>query len=327
MKTFKIIFLALIFFQYSNSYAQIGKNELNYSLKRNDPNNMKNLSLTFVPLQFDFYSFNNSMGLSIGGEYEFKNFFAFGVDFYYAYSDQWGYVSPFEKRNLTPPSDYSTSNATDLRIYARFIVNSTEKEVIEEVYLKSDRGIKYVTKIPVKRVQQIAIRLGYNMNSFFANCDNSSNYTLEGKAVDLLGNQDYIMIRDAGAMMTNQVLTLGVSRIRKMDLTALFNKGYGEKKVNYRNEMYFDIMYAVNQNFQNIYLPYDTASKVIPIEYEVNEKTDRSAFGFRVGYRHTSLQTWGFNYNIETGFRPGPGTLVRNFFLTFGLGINISTKI
>jgi len=327
MKILRIITIVSLLFQFSYSFAQIGKNELNYSLERNDPNNMKNFSLKFVPLEFDIYSFNNSMGLSIGGEYEFKNLFALGVDYYFAYSDQWGYVSPFKKRNLTEPSDYSTSNATDLSIYARFIVNSKNKEVIEEVYLKSDRGVKYVTKIPVKRLQQIGIRLSYSMNSFFANCDNSSNYTLEGKAVNLPGNQEYILIRDAGAMMTNQVLTFGVSRIRKMDLTALFNKGYGEKKVNYRNELYFDIMYAVNQNFENIYLPYDTASNVIAVEYEVNEKTKRSALGFRVGYRHTSLQTWGFNYNIESGFRPGPGDLGRNFFLTFGLGINISAKL
>lgn len=105
----------------------------------------------------------------------------------------------------------------------------------------------------------------------------------------------------------------------------------------FKKQLYFDVLLAVKQEFENMYVgttleldqndvpiginPNSTLAN--PREYEVNENTVRNPFGIRLGYKATSYRIMGTGFGAEIGFRPGPGSLVKNVYLNLGFNINI----
>ena len=90
-------------------------------------------------------------------------------------------------------------------------------------------------------------------------------------------------------------------------------KGFENLKVKTEstNELYADALYAPVINFSDIetYESHDNGSYYTPQHtFNINDKTPKMPFGFRIGYAHTSLRPFGLSFDLEAGLRPGmPG--------------------
>ena len=142
-------------------------------------------------------------------------------------------------------------------------------------------------------------------------------------------------------VMTNNLLYFGVSRTIKTDFKVDFWGEYKKRDFRYRSQFYFDIMFAVKQELQNmnvdvkhyiddntnaiksVNVSYDVFTPDANYEYDVNTNTLVSPFGLRLGYKIVSYRFFGLGYSAELGFRPGPGTMLNNFYFDLGLNMNL----
>lgn len=343
MKTkLSIVFVLLTTFISINVCAQFDTQKLLYSLERNNPDDMNNLSFTVIPLSIDVYEPNISFGFELGVEYHFRNTFIVGARISRALTDRWSDNYP-STSNGSGSSVYKPQRYTNFNIYGQLLLWSKTTEVEQRVVLKSVGHTDYVTDIPANRLEVFSFRFGYNPYFFWADSDYGATYRLQGYKVNL-DNKDLYQV-DGGTMLKNNAVTVGFSRIRKSDLKVKLNKGYGKRDVAYKTEIYFDVIYAFSQEYQNMLVTKeygfdddgnlvgdgggysDLTYRTLNMEYNVDDNTARTAYGFRLGARYTALKKFGWSYGVETGFRPGPGDMIRNWFLTFNVGMSFATGI
>ena len=335
----KLIFALIAVSMVFSASAQFETRKLYYTLERTSPTEMKSLSFSVTPLSIDLYDPNYSLGIQLGAEYHIKNILIIGARLNRAYADR-------GKENYNPSMEsaqgtsiYKSQPYTNLDVYGQFLFNSKIKQVKQLVSLETKDNVDYATKIPLKRLETYSIRFGYNTNYFWANSDGGATYRLNGYKINF--DDKYIEKLEGGTMIKNDALTFGSSRIRKYDLKVKLNQGYGYREISYKTEIYFDVIYAFSQKLQNMVVTKEyefddngnlvdfggTNFKTLNMEYNVDDNTTKTPYGFRVGYRYTDLKKFGWCYGIETGFRPGPGEMIYNWYLAINIGMSFGVGI
>lgn len=316
--------------------SQFSQAQLKYSIERNDPEGLPNLAVNFAFLTVGIYEPDYTFGMDIGAEYTFNNQFLGGIRYKKSYIE-----------NLASGWDggfgLDIKKTSGLDFYGEYILKNDLVKGKEEIKLADVGDTRYVTNVEANQLIQYTIRFGYSSNSMYVETDQEG---FEYSGVRVKTNTNFDQLNNDPVdfwgtnVMTNNYIHFGASRTKKMDVKVDFKGSYKKKDYKYKSQIYFDIMFAVKQEFQNmnvdvhysrdgsdiidgIYVVNDISFSDGNFEYEVTENTLVSPFGLRAGYKLTSYRFFGFGYSAELGFRPGPGSFVGNVYFDLGLNINL----
>ncbi len=353
MKKNKILTLIIILiFSTIYSYSQKVDASKIYKIdiERNKSDKLKNLYLGINFFNVDIYTPNINFSLGANAEYNFKNKIILDFSFSSAYADRWNEDNPKDlNTNFTIPL-YISQPITSFEYIGKIILYSHFNDCNLRVFVKSEGKYNYFVNVKEKDFIIYASRFGYK--SFYSEvATNGTGGTLtpfSGYLINTTPQKIETFNQNRTSMMTANMFVYGISRIRYTDIKVNI-EDFGEKNCHEMSEIYFDYLFAPKVVLHDIlvseYGYYDLNGNIVFTtqgstypsyatpqnffyQYNINENTKKSPFGFRLGYKYTDLKNkinlmWG----TELGCRPGYGTLKDNVYLLFKVGFNFAEKI
>lgn len=304
-----------------------------YSLLRNEPFELKNLSFTFIPLIIK----PNTLGKAFG---------AMELKAHYRYKNKWGVDGSiqknvfgenksdfeFDKYKKIQPA-YEGKKETDAFLLGRYYFKKTVKDHKAKVTLdlrRTNKGgrVETYTKIPVQMGILYAFRAGVNMGIRQIHFKESKADFSGGLVDDPMQTK---LFNGNGTIYTNlnyKVISLGLSKTWLTDICINVDN-FGERSTMHLTEVYVDLLYGPQITMDNIYYSqtYVYGEYRNFAEYDINDNKKRR-LGFRVGIVSHSLNVFGFYNGLELGILPGPSmnNFIHNSYIAYKLGLNFSFK-
>ncbi len=311
-------------------------NTLKYQMLSNEPDKAANLLLELTPFYFDLWDLNMNMGWGGMAQYNFKNRFSLLVDFRKTYLDR------FTTTDGNPSVAHALSDDEQLgylnySIIGTYFLKTNLKTVNENVHLKSSSNgnttTHYYLRIPdCKRLYLYGIRGGFTvLNSTIFSENGDIEYTAHYLPTDTV-IPDMTLNQWTSTYMRSSSLVLGFSRQVITDVVINVD-GYGKRQCTAITELYADLLFATSIHYSDIlvsYRGYGSQQEDQYAPFSVDEKTAKSPFGLRVGWKSSTNDkfSWLGMYGAELGVRPGaPAGMMGNAYLILKFGLNFATRL
>lgn len=338
MRFFLILFIIQLLFA-STIQAQKKNAKLDsvlvYSIISNNPKNAEKLTINIVPLKVDLYFPNSSLDVKLSAEYNLDNVVSVGIAYDLAYTDRWN--EPFLSYTSYKATSLNVSKPkTSIDFFGEILFN---RKIVKETYSFSMNPRSVVvlyTDIAGKAYKYNSIRFSYQYFQSYVGDVNV--FTGDEVGFSYRGISEIA----GGTMLYGNIILFGISRTKRNYIDLDFVK-YGRKYYKSKNQIYFDILYAPEMQFENMILyedvAFDAYGNIISIgnnssqyeytktylEYTVDKYTKKSPFGFRMGYMTNHIKSFGGVIGFEIGCRPGPFSLLSNLYIQASIGASISS--
>lgn len=287
----------------------------------------------YIPLWSGMLSkFNSSLyNLSTGGLVNFDKF-SIEVEYNYMFGDRflvdYG-INEYNRADIVMP--VTKSNSTNYgRIYGTYYFMNKEKLKETTVGLKTEGRVNYVTNVPAYRNTRYGVNLGFEHGVAFYGLNQRELY---GQAIDNPNEPLKTFGYNYQSAMTRySFLSLGFSIANTENVTVQF-ENYGKRRSAGMGIFNFDLLIAVQNNYENVYGSYDYISESsnnihFLKEYNINDYNKKTMVGGRVYYRSVPLKGV-ITFNAEIGYQPGfikQNNLYAKFVLQLALGNNLKKK-
>lgn len=332
-RTLVLSFLAFCFFQKSN-----GQN-ISYSIRSDDPHDMKKMVLHLDPFYADCWGTNMTIGFGIRADYVFTDKLHFALGFRKAYLDMNSGGNSFNSSMVKPGS--GLNKLLYFEPSASFsLLDWTSKKNLKIVLSSTSRtsgsytitNTKYI-HVPGTVRQALAARGGItyiNAAISFSEGDAEKDF----KATNQKDKSDFFNFGSYGvkkggsdtyggySMMKTATLFAGVSYKYITNLIVDVDR-WGKRSNASFYDIYFDLMFAPVVSFKDVV-------SVDKTEWSISNN-NKSRTGWRAGmkFRHPD-KVW-LSYEFAFGKRPGfsgnaKGILQPRAFLDITMGISIPHK-
>lgn len=331
MKQALLLFLILL-----NVILVSAQNQAEYEILENDPTAFHKILLFISPVGMTV-SNNTNVHFGIRGSYNHKDKFLADVDFRRSYTERINaYFNDFDnysKMNQYGEPITSLRNLMLIEINGQYLLGSNIKNGSTKIQIYSGYNYRIYIRTPVRRFIAFPVRGGYSYyqsvmstrevfmfesSPFYGKAVNDPNAT--PKAIHGLAN--------FGAHLLN----LGVGVYVRDDITINVHHTRPEfKGIRIKKESiycYADIMIPMYQKIENINYIEKTNStngtEINKTEYNVNNHTRKTKYGYRLGMRWTNDFDKGLGVIwVESGSRPGPTDPKTNFFVICGIDVAV----
>jgi len=239
------------------------------------------------------------------------------------------YFESVEKVNVDQIGSFGgpalgTSNVQNADVNLDFFLKTIMDTAAESVNIGGYRGFMLRERVKALFEAQYGIRLGVQYYRTFVSGDQiylSGYYENDpSKRIVNFG------LEQIGTMMQENIVNLGLSITGRHDLL-ISNQTLGKNKVMNETYIYGDILYAPAIVYTNVIaINYENISREKYTDFNVNDNTPKSRFGFRAGFDYTDLNVAGLTFGMEAGFKPGP-TFISGLYVMGKFGIAINAKI
>lgn len=251
-------------------------------VEKNDPYNVKKLSISLIPIDIDVSDFGSMMSYKLSGNisWQLKQRALLSYNYTYGYS-----VVGFDD-----PINFSTHEITG-RLFFKTVEKKTEIKWILDT--KTDYGFFANTvtqtyiEIPYQKLVSRGVRAGYYTHKNFISF---STYNVEDRI---------------STMVSTQNAFLGYSLFVVKDVEMKDPKTEFRRYRSRKNEWYLDVVYLTSIDLKF----FDDGYKKFP-------------FGFRTGWTTTSAKKFGTTLTYEIGIQPGvSSSILNNLYINMKYGI------
>lgn len=275
---------------------------------------------------------NTNVLFGVRGSYNHKDKFWADVDFRRSYTEKINaYFNDFENfknaRQYGEPIN-SIKNLMLIEMKGQYLLGSHIRNGKIKVVVDQSTNLKIYIRVPTRRLLAFPVRMGYayhqsvmstrevfmfESSPFYGKAVNDPNAT--PKAIHGLANFGaHLLNIGMGVYVRDDVI------IEIHDSRPKLNGIRSKKESVY---CYADIMLPIYQKIENI--NYIENGKVITeTEYNINDYTPKTSYGFRMGIRWTTDFDSGLGVIwVESGSRPGPTDPKTNFFVICGVDVAV----
>lgn len=316
-------------------WAQDGET-VHYNIKKDDPKDINNLSISLDPVMMDMSGWNLAMGFGARADYMMNSVLDFSAEY------QKAYYFDMAKYDIGDPSGASVgpnsvNSFSDLQVCGRLHFVDKVSETYHTMVLSQSSYTSgdYVytnsktLSVPGKTRKIKALEGGlyylrtpFSFDGVLSDVE-PSHFMLENKlsGVESVGP-------DGGTMMTVPTFFGGISWQSISNLKILTDK-YGVKYSSGWTNVYVDLLFAPVVNFSDV-------SDGSGEEYKVSEGQSLEGnsvignLGWRLGMAIRQTQGTTLSYSFNIGSRPGykgeGGFINPKAFMEFSFGITFSQK-
>lgn len=208
----------------------------------------------------------------------------------------------------------------ELELRGTFYFAENLRDIDETIKLKQVGNVNYVTTIKTKELVRTGINFSYSQGFTWYNMNNVE---LKFRPLASPTEQNERLFSDI-SMSTIQdykFIKFGVSRSKAVSLK-INAKGYGDKEVRRISVKNFNVIYAVQNKFDDVFVGTENTNNntVELVRYSMDSWNQKLPFGFEFTGREVYKKSFvAFDYGIK--YLPG---LLKNINLmvTFGVSLN-----
>jgi hypothetical protein len=349
-KTFLLLTLCAGMGYQATAQSKNSSNTVDYTPNYDLPHEFAKLSVHMQPLNILAGTGNIAIGAGLQAVYRpTENILidAFGT---MAYADRFSEdKTPYGDglvgfKGQVAFSTTGTRSASELGATGVYYFRMFEDDKFAYLHLKSSGNVNTIAKVPCKAVIGLGVRLGlWRTNSFYQNDGVNFNGTLADQTPTPISSPAPATITIPGgyasSMFSQTLVRIGFEHLIQENTSGHFpdyptRKGNMDRNTRYTKRIYGDLLFAATQNLGNVLIP--TMQNVDPSngttswtnfrEYNVNSNTAKSKIGILAGYSFLSTDGFSFNYGVEAGLMPGPGSITTNIFFNLKVNFSISSN-
>jgi hypothetical protein len=331
----KINLLLLLFVLSFSVKAQ--KKDKNYSktieleVLNNSAKKMQMLYLHLPLWELTGSTINSSLYDVNTGLYYFNPKFHLSANFKYGLGDK---IAPetFEDLDYTYSdmmmSVYKPGKATDFTLKGTYNFFEDRVKEDEPVFIHKRSDTLYYVNIPAEKCIRYGFNIGYSKGFTWFNMNNRD-IVLK----DLAGKERTFNSSSMSSIQSYQFLRLGVTYSKAIDVSVKTKK-YGKKVSQSINTYSFDVLWALQNDFDDVYatVPNPSTNNVSSdnniyfSKYSINESNKKLPFGFDATYRRSPRDAY-FSYYVSLKYTPGFINTI-NFMVSggFNIAINVLKK-
>jgi len=327
MKILKIMLFVLTINYTSTSFAQ--HDTVQYNILRNDPKGINNLFIYAMPLNIDYLSTYANISYGFGAEYNYKDKFILGVDFKRSYTEKLNDLISGDIVNSSYSKKGQAKDMKNFMVYefsVQYLVGGKIRIHNEKPVLSDGINSNTYIKIKNKHYIALALRASYAQQQYDLTNVFMDDFHFYYTAYNL--DAPNVIFNDlaASTMYTMQFVSFGLGVYQKQDLK-ISTDTYGTKDYAISTTYYFDVLLPISQQLSNVEVTERKNTALLTYEANLNEHTPMTNYGFRLGMKWQTvpaIRKINGGSKFEIGFLPGPDSLSKNFFIAFGLDLNLS---
>ncbi len=214
--------------------------------------------------------------------------------------------------------------AQEFNLITTYFFNLTESKGEARIHLKTSGNTSYVTDVPVTFLKKIGFNVGYTQGFTWYNMNRMD---LSAEFVEIPGEvRTFSSLASMSSMQTYKFIKTGITYTRAFDFKGNF-EGYGNRQNSEIKTTYFNVMFAVQNEFDDVYAPvgattqnnyyYSSANERYVSRASIDKQNKKLAIGAEFGQNFMSKKS-GVSMNYAVKYLPG---FVKNINFALELGI------
>lgn len=216
------------------------------------------------------------------------------------------------------------SKAQDFSLLTTYFFNLAESKGEARIHLRTSGNTSYVTDVPVTYLKKIGFNVGYSQGFTWYNMNKMD---LSAEFLEVPGDVRSFSLASMSSMQTYKFIKTGLTFTKAFDFAGNF-EGYGKRKNAEIKTTYFNLLFAVQNDFDDVYAPvaattqenyyYSSVNERYVSRASIDKQNKKLGIGAEFGQNFMSKQS-GVSFGYAVKYTPGfVGNI--NFVLELGVG-------